>query len=77
MNLANKLTILRIFLTVVLITILLFPFYMVNIEFPILMIGKIAIDIKYIIAAVIFAVASFTDFLDGFIARKYNMVTDF
>lgn len=77
MNLANKLTILRIFLTVVLITILLFPFYMVNIEFPIVMVGKIAMDLKYIIAAVIFAIASFTDFLDGFIARKYNMVTDF
>ena len=77
MNLANKLTMIRIFLTVVLITILLFPFYMVNIEFPILTIGAIAVDTKYLIAAVIFAVASFTDFLDGHIARKYNMVTDF
>ena len=26
---------------------------------------------------IVFAVASFTDFLDGSIARKYNMVTDF
>ena len=77
MNLANKLTMIRIFLTVVLITILLFPFYMINVEFPILTIGAIAVDTKYLIAAVIFAVASFTDFLDGHIARKYNMVTDF
>ena len=77
MNLANKLTMIRIFLTVVLITILLFPFYMVNIEFPVLTIGAIAVDTRYLIAAVIFAVASFTDFLDGHIARKYNMVTDF
>ncbi len=29
------------------------------------------------IAAVIFCIASFTDCLDGFIARKYNMVTNF
>lgn len=77
MNLANKLTMVRIFLTVVLITLLLFPFYMVNVEFPKLLIGTITVDIKYFIAALIFAVASITDFLDGHIARKYNMVTDF
>jgi CDP-diacylglycerol--glycerol-3-phosphate 3-phosphatidyltransferase len=77
MNLANKLTMARIFLTVVLIGLLLFPFYMVNIEFPKVLIGTITVDIKYFIAAGIFAVASITDFLDGHIARKYNMVTDF
>ena len=32
---------------------------------------------SYLIALIVFAVASFTDFLDGSIARKYNMVTDF
>ena len=77
MNVANKLTILRIFLTVILITLLLFPFYMVNIDFPKYIIGTITVDLKYFIAAIIFAVASITDFLDGHIARKYNMVTDF
>lgn len=77
MNLANKLTMVRIFLTVVLIALLLFPFYMVNIEFPKILIGTITVDVKYFIAAGIFAVASITDFLDGHIARKYNMVTDF
>ncbi len=77
MNIANKLTMIRIFLTVVLITLLLFPFYMVNIDFPKFIIGTITVDLKYIIAAIIFAVASITDFLDGHIARKYNMVTDF
>lgn len=30
-----------------------------------------------IIALVLFCTASFTDFLDGYIARKYNQVTDF
>ncbi|MBO6263222.1 MAG: CDP-diacylglycerol--glycerol-3-phosphate 3-phosphatidyltransferase [Clostridia bacterium] len=30
----------------------------------------------YILSLCIFAVAAFTDFLDGYIARKYNMVTD-
>ena len=32
---------------------------------------------SYLIALIVFAVASFTDFLDGNIARKYNLVTDF
>ncbi|MEE0699689.1 MAG: CDP-diacylglycerol--glycerol-3-phosphate 3-phosphatidyltransferase [Bacilli bacterium] len=77
MNVANKLTMLRIFLTIILITILLFPFYMVNVEFPKVLIGTITVDVKYLIAAGIFLIASVTDFLDGFIARKYNMVTDF
>lgn len=77
MNVANKLTMVRIFLTVVLITLLLFPFYMVNVKFPTIMIENVIVDTKYLIAAGIFAIASFTDFLDGFIARKYNMVTDF
>lgn len=77
MNVANKLTMVRIFLTIVLIIVLLFPFYMVNIEFPKIFIGTVIVDTKYLIAAALFMIASFTDFLDGFIARKYNMVTDF
>ena len=30
-----------------------------------------------IIALILFCAASFTDFLDGYVARKYNQVTDF
>ena len=78
MNLANKFTILRIILSFAIIILLLFPFYAVNVEFPTYLIdGKLLIDSKYIIAGIIFIVASLTDFLDGYIARKYNMVTDF
>ncbi|MEG2351185.1 MAG: CDP-diacylglycerol--glycerol-3-phosphate 3-phosphatidyltransferase [Bacilli bacterium] len=77
MNLANKLTMVRIFLTIALITILLFPFYTVNITFPKLLVGAITVDTKYLIAAGIFTIASLTDFFDGYVARKYNMVTDF
>ena len=77
MNLANKLTMLRIFLTVVLIGILLFPFEAVGLDLPELSIVGLKAELKYFVGAIIFAVASFTDFLDGYIARKYNMVTDF
>jgi len=77
MNLANRITMIRIFLTVLLIALLLFPFYMVNIEFPKVLIGTITVDIKYFIAAGLFAIASITDAIDGHIARSRNMVTDF
>jgi len=33
--------------------------------------------IAKVLALITFLIASFTDFLDGYIAKKYNMVTDF
>ena len=36
----------------------------------------IVVDIKYFIAGGLFIIACLTDFLDGFIARKYKMITD-
>ena len=62
MNLPNKLTILRV---------ILIPFFVVFMLFDIT--GAAA---KWI-ALVIFCVASLTDMLDGKIARKYNLVTNF
>lgn len=61
MNLPNKITMIRIFL----IPIMMF-FYLA--EF---------IPCGKIVALALFIIASFTDFLDGYIARKYNIVTDF
>ena len=61
MNLPNKLTILRVIMIPMVMV-----FYMVN-----------AIPYGKIIALVLFVVAAATDFLDGHIARKYNLVTDF
>lgn len=77
MNLPNKLTISRIILSFVIIFILLFPIDATGIELPKLFIDEaIVIDLRYIIAGILFIVASITDFLDGKIARKYNLVTD-
>ena len=78
MNLPNKLTIIRIIMTLFIIIILIFPFDAAGIVLPKLFINEsIVVDIKYFIAGVLFILASITDFLDGHIARKYNLVTDF
>lgn len=61
MNLPNKLTIFRV---------ILIPFFVVLLLFDITAYDKW-------IALAIFIVASLTDFLDGHIARKYNLVTNF
>ncbi len=78
MNLPNKLTMLRIFLTMIIVAILTIPFDATGIVIPKLFVNEaIVVDIKYIIAGVLFIIASLTDFLDGYIARKYNLITDF
>lgn len=78
MNLPNKLTMLRIFLSIIIIAILVFPFDAMGIRLYTFYVNEsIVIDVKYIIAGVLFIIASLTDFLDGYIARKYNLVTDF
>ncbi len=61
MNLPNKLTILRMCLV---------PFF---IFFALME----SISNNWLIAGIIFIVAAITDYLDGAIARKYNIVTDF
>ncbi len=78
MNLPNKLTMLRIFMAFVIIVLLLFPFDAAGFEFPLIFVNEaMVINVKYLIAGVLFILASLTDFLDGYIARKYNMITDF
>ena len=76
MNTPTKLTFLRIILTIVMIITLIFPFYLVGFSFPQFEVSGIYIKLEYIIAGVIFIIASLTDFLDGYLARKNNEVTD-
>ena len=77
MNLPNKLTMVRIFLSVVIIAILVIPFESIGISMYKFYVNEsIVVDIKYIISGVLFIIASLTDFLDGYIARKYNLITD-
>ena len=78
MNLANKITISRIVISIVIMILLLFPFEGLGLELPTYLVnGNIYVELKYIIAGVLFIIGSLTDFFDGYVARKYNMVTDF
>lgn len=61
MNLPNKLTMFRLILV---------PFFVAVLLAP-------ALPHHYLIAAILFAVASYTDHLDGMLARKNNQITDF
>ena len=76
MNTPTKLTVARILMTIVMIFMLLFPFYDVGINMPSFLVGGVYVKLEYLIAGVIFIVASVTDFLDGYLARKNNEVTD-
>jgi len=70
MTTANKLTILRILLIPVMIIILYIDALKINTPF-------LNMNVQQIIFAGLFLVASLTDFLDGYIARKYNQITTF
>ena len=61
MNLPNKITLTRIFMIPVFVAV----FFLDNI-----------LSYNYIIAAAVFALAACTDFIDGYIARKYKLVTN-
>ena len=63
MNLPNKLTILRV---------IMIPFFVAELLYD----GGANQNMRYV-AAALFIIASLTDMLDGKIARKYNLVTNF
>ena len=67
MNLPNKLTLCRIILV---------PIFMIFVSLT--EFGTETFNATwYLVAGIVFAAASFTDYLDGHLARKWHMVTDF
>ncbi|SEK26055.1 CDP-diacylglycerol--glycerol-3-phosphate 3-phosphatidyltransferase [Carnobacterium iners] len=72
MNLPNKLTVVRIFMIPIFVIIALAP-----LNWGVFQLWGSAIEITQLIAAIIFAVASITDWLDGKIARSRGLVTNF
>ena len=78
MNTANKLTISRIIMAVIILIILMIPWNEFGITIPtILIMNKIVVDIRYPIEGFIFVIACVTDYLDGAIARKEKTLSDF
>ena len=77
MNLPNKLTLFRIILVPLLLIVWLFPYQLFGIQFISFDIGPVSLSVLNIIVLGIFCLASITDFLDGYIARKNNLVTAF
>ena len=78
MNTANKITMSRIILSIIILFILLFPWHQVGVDIPTYIInGSMTIVLRYVISGILFIIASISDFVDGKVARKYNMVTDF
>lgn len=76
-NLPNRLTLFRICLVPLIALIYLFPYAQFGIEVAELDFEFVSLRITNIIVLILFAAASFTDFLDGHIARKYHLVTSF
>ena len=77
-KLPNRLTNFRLILSLIIIILLLFPFNMININFKKYLIDNtVIVDTKMIIIGVLFIISSITDFLDGYLARKYNNVSDY
>ena len=70
MNLPNKLTLTRIILV---------PVFMIFVSLTSLdsIVDGNFNATFYLLAGIVFAAASFTDYLDGHLARKWHMVTDF
>ena len=80
MNLPNKITCVRLIVSVIVLVILCLPWDKTPWKFMIKSYSIFGVEFvkpKYIIALVLFLICSVTDFLDGHIARKYNLVTDF
>jgi len=70
-NLPNKITVSRIFLIPLFLIVLSF-----NFDWGEINIGNNTLPVTQLVASIIFIFASLTDWLDGYIARKYNLITN-
>jgi len=71
-NLPNKITLLRIFMIPIFLIFVVIPFDWGTVS----ALGS-TIEVNLLIGTIIFGIASFTDWLDGYLARKMNIVSNF
>jgi len=71
MNIPNRITLSRILLIPIFILLLSLP-----LDWGSWSIGTMTLPIVHFVAALIFIIASGTDWLDGYYARKYNLITN-
>ena len=71
-NLPNKITLSRIALIPVFMLIMLAP-----LDWGVARFGDVSIEVTHLVGAILFIVASTTDWIDGYYARKLNLVTNF
>ncbi|HAB66805.1 MAG TPA: CDP-diacylglycerol--glycerol-3-phosphate 3-phosphatidyltransferase [Firmicutes bacterium] len=78
MNLPNKITCMRLIISAIVLIVMCIPWSSLGVDFPVYSVfGVENVNLKYLICGALFMIGSLTDFLDGYIARKYNLVTDF
>jgi CDP-diacylglycerol---glycerol-3-phosphate 3-phosphatidyltransferase len=77
MNLPNKLSLFRMGLIPLIVFIKLFPYGQFDLVIPIYDIQGYALSLLNIVILLLFVIASITDFVDGYIARKYKLITTF
>ena len=71
MNIPNKITLARILLIPIFIILMSVPF-----NWGLLDIGEAELSIAHLLGALLFIIAAATDWVDGFYARKYNLITN-
>jgi len=77
MNLPNKLTTIRLFFVPLFVIIYLIPYQTLGMTIPTFDILSTQLSLLDIVLCFIFSVAAITDYFDGYLARKNNLVTTF
>ena len=77
MSNATKITSIRIVLSIIIVLLLIFPFYQMGVDIPTYLYHNVVIDIRYIISGFLLILVSLLDGYDNYVAKKEKTVTVF